>query len=196
MHNNIPKILILIYLFSIVSCDLLTTRDAEKPETGRSSNVIATTPEQLFENIKNSFSEKIEKDYINNFVDSSFLSVPYTFTPSSEAIFKYNVLTEWSLEAELTYFRNLVNVIDKNKNIIVVLEFVQSSIEGNGENHSFDYLISLPVIDESTSSLYKGNAFFRIKQDANNQWVITDWIDTSTGEEPTWSELKGRFYLF
>lgn len=196
MYINISKIIFIIIIFiSLSGCNLLTTRDAEEPEQGRSSYVIATTPDQLFTNLRNSFLEKVENDYMSSFVDSSFLSIPYNFSPSSEATFKYNILTEWNLDAEKTYFRNLTNSVGEN-NITLSLELLSNSVEGDSESRNYNYSISLPVIDESTSLLYEGNAFFRVNLDANNQWVITEWIDTKTGENPTWSELKGRFYLF
>lgn len=197
MYNFLSKIIFfLILLIYSVSCNLLETRDAEDPDTNRSSYVIATTPDQLFINLKNSFTEKIVKDYTSSFVDSSFLSKEFMFTPSSEAIFKYNALTEWDLEAEVTYFRNLVNAVAENKNIQLNLELLSNSVEGNSESRNYNYSILLPEIDESTSLLYEGNAFFKVNLDANNQWVITEWTDTKTGDNPTWSELKGRFYLF
>ena len=197
MHNHISKITLLILsLVLLTSCDLLTTRDAEKPDNRRTSYQIATTTEQLFLNIRNSFSEKVEKDYMSSFVDSSFLDATYLFIPSSEAIYKYNVLTDWDLDAEETYFKNLINAIDTDDNIIVTFDLLSSSIEGNSGSQNFDYSILLPQIDESISLLYEGNAFFKINLDGNNQWVITEWIDTKTSDNPTWSELKGRFYLF
>ena len=125
MYNFLSKIILyLSLLFLVTSCNLLETRDAEDPDTSRSSYIIATTPDQLFINLKNSFTEKIVKDYISSFVDSSFLSLQFMFTPSSEAIFKYNVLTEWDLEAEEIYFRNLINAIGENKNIQLTLELL------------------------------------------------------------------------
>ena len=197
MYNFLPKIILyLSLLLFITSCNLLETRDAEDPDTNRSSYIIATTPDQLFINLKNSFTEKIVKDYTSSFVDSSFLSLQFMFTPSSEAIFKYNVLTEWDLEAEEIYFRNLINAIDENKNIQLTLELLSNSVDGNSENRNYNYTISLPEFDESTSLIYQGNAFFKVNLDENNQWVITEWTDTKTGDNPTWSELKGRFYLF
>ena len=197
MYNFLPKIILyLSLLLFITSCNLLETRDAEDPDTNRSSYIIATTPDQLFINLKNSFTEKIVKDYTSSFVDSSFLSLQFMFTPSSEAIFKYNVLTEWDLEAEEIYFRNLINAIDENKNIQLTLELLSNSVDGNSENRNYNYTISLPEFDESTSLIFQGNAFFTVNLDENNQWVITEWTDTKTGDNPTWSELKGRFYLF
>lgn len=197
MYNNLSKVI----LFSILTylnlgCDLLTTRDAEDPDQGRSSYVIATTPDQLFTNLRNSFAEKVEKDYLSSFVDSSFLELPYIFSPSSGSTFKYNVLNEWNLEAEEIYFRNLVNAIGDDQNVLLNLELISNSIDGQSESRTYKYTIRLPIIDESTSQIYEGLSFFKVNLDVNNQWVITEWTDTQSGDNPTWSELKGRFYLF
>jgi len=197
MYNYFSKIIHALLLTSlIIGCDLVSTRDAENPESSRSSYIVATTSDQLFTNLRNSFLEKVAKDYISSFVDSSFLKSPFLFTPSSDAIFKYSSLTDWDLGSEDIYFRNLINAAEDKGNIILSLELLSNSIEGNTENRNYNYTILLPIIDETTSSIYEGNAFFKVSLDANNQWVITEWIDTKTSDNPTWSELKGRFYLF
>ena len=198
MHNYFSKIIYISFCLILVlsSCDLLTTRKAEDPETSRSSYIVATTPDQLFANLKNSLAEKVEKDYMSNFVDSSFLSVDYKFTPSSEAILKYNILSEWNLDAERTYFRNLINNIDANKQIVLELQLVSSSVQENSEIINYDYSITLPINSEGTPNYYRGNASFKIDLDKNNQWVIVEWIDNKTEDYPSWSELKGRFYLY
>lgn len=196
MHNILSKITIIFLLFLLVSCDLLTTRKAEDPESGRSSYIIATTPEQLFTNLSNSFREKVEQNYLSSFVDSSFLDINYRFVPSSEAIVKYNILSEWDLKAEETYFKNLINSLKEGESVQINFELVSNSVEGNGEIHNYNYTILLPFISEDIETIYKGNSLFKINRDANNQWVITEWIDSKTEDYPSWSELKGRFYLF
>lgn len=196
MHNYFSKIIFIFLFFQLSSCDLLTTREAEEPDQGRSSYIIATTPDQLFINLRNSFSEKVEKDYRSSFVDSSFLSIPYLFTPSSGATYKYTILTDWNLEAEIIYFRNLMNLVGDNQNVNLTLDLISNSIDGDSESRTYNYLIRIPLIDESTAQIYEGIAFFKVNLDENNQWVITEWTDTHSGDNPTWSELKGRFYLF
>ncbi len=197
MYNYFSKIVLgFLFLVQLSSCDLLSTRDAEEPEVGRSSYIIATTPDQLFTNLRNAFAEKVEKDYMSSFVDSSFLKIPYQFIPSSEAAYKYSSLNEWDLDAEETYFRNLITKIGENSNVVLRLELISNSIEGNVENRNYNYTISIPFIDETTSQFYEGNAFFKVILDENNQWVITEWRDTKINENPSWSELKGLFYIF
>lgn len=197
MYNYLSKITIwLIVVLFLSSCDLVTTREAEEPEQSRSSYIIATTSDQLFTNMRNSFSEKVEVDYMSSFVDSSFLALPYIFNPASGAEYKYNILTEWDLDAEEIYFRNLINAVGDDQNITLSLELISNSISSQSESRTYNYIIRLPSIDEGISEIYEGIAFFKVDLDANNQWVITEWTDTQVGSNPTWSELKGRFYIF
>lgn len=196
MHNIFPKIIFFTLILYFTGCDLLTTRNAEDPKSARSSYIIATTPEQLFKNLQNSFREKIEQDYLNNFVDSSFSSLNYNFTPSSEAIVKYDILSQWDLKAEKTYFKNLINSLKSGESIQISFDFISSSVDGNSELHNLNYTILIPFISEDIATIYKGNSLFKINRDSNNQWVITEWIDSKTEDYPSWSELKGRFYLF
>ena len=56
------KRIILFSLIFLSGCDFLTTRNAEEPDIGRSSFVVATTPEQLFINLTDSFREKKLKE--------------------------------------------------------------------------------------------------------------------------------------
>ncbi len=188
------KILILFGLIFLSSCDFLTTRNAEEPEIGRSSFVVATTPEQLFKNLTDSFREKIERNYESCFVDSSFLSKKFTFSPSSEATAKFNVLSNWDIDSEKDYFRNLIANIPKEKAVIVTLSEVEKTQQGDSALYSYDYTIFLPNISDQVELEYRGSSQFKINLDANNQWVITEWADISSNEFPSWSELKGRFY--
>ncbi|PID59279.1 MAG: hypothetical protein CR986_06630 [Ignavibacteriae bacterium] len=196
MYYYFSKIIwVPLLLIITMSCNLLTTREAEEPINVRSSYRPATTPEQLFLNLTNSFSEKNEKDYISCFVDSSFLNEKYKFTPSSEALFNYNFLSDWDLTSEQIYFKNLINTFKEGDNIVITLNLISSSIEGNIGNRNYDYTIKLPEINENNAVTYKGNSSFTINLDNNNQWVITSWIDIQTGKtNPAWSDLKGRFF--
>lgn len=188
------KNVFLLSLFFLSSCDFLTTRTAEEPDIGRSSFVVATTPEQLFKNLTESFREKIERNYESCFVDSSFLNKRFTFYPSSEATAKFSVLSYWDIDSEKHYFRNLITYIPTEKTIVVNLFNETSSQQGDSALYNFDYTILLPNISNQVELDYRGSTQFRINLDANNQWVITEWRDISSEEYASWSELKGRFY--
>jgi hypothetical protein len=195
---GLKVIVILILSFislSISGCDFLTTREAEKPDTGRSTFIAATTVEQLFKNLTESFREKIVRNYESCFVDSSFLNKNFEFYPATKAATKYNILTEWDLEAEKQYFANLITSVSKDKSIIVNLFNENSSRQGDSALYNYDYSIILPhTAGETLDHEYRGSTQFKVNLDANNHWVITEWIDLSTNDFPSWSELKGKFY--
>lgn len=188
------KTIILFSLFLISGCDFLTTRNAEEPDIGRSSFVVATTPEQLFINLTDSFREKIERNYESCFVDSSFLNKKFVFYASSEAISKFSVLSNWNIDAEKDYFRNFIANIPIEKTVVVSLFNESSSQQGDSALYNFDYTILLPNISNQIELEYRGSSQFRINLDANNQWVITEWTDIGIDEYPSWSVLKGNFY--
>lgn len=196
MYNYISKIILILSAILVTGCNLLTTRDAEEPEVSRTLNLPATTVDQLFLNVRNSLSEKVAKDYISCFVDSSFTKVPFSFIPSSSANFKYDVFANWNLEAEEKYFNNVVNAIGVNGNVFLSLALLENSIDGTSQTLSYSYKLTLPFIDESTPQLFEGIAIFTVIQDNYSQWVIAEWNDIENGDAPTWSELKGRFYIF
>lgn len=187
------KNIILIILLFLSGCDFLTTRNAEEPDIGRSSFVVATTPEQLFKNLTDSFREKIEPNYVSCFVDSAFLKKKFMFYASSEATAKFGVLSDWNIDSEKDYFKNLITNFPE-KTIIVNLFDENKLPLGDSAIYVFNYTILLPNISNQVDLEYRGSSEFKINLDANNQWVITEWTDIGIEEFPSWSVLKGNFY--
>ena len=186
------KYLILILMF-LFGCDLLSTRDPEEPNTPRSDYLPATTPDILFSNIENSFKEKIIENYMASFVDPAFISIPFIFIPSAGATAVFPNLSDWNIDAERQYFNNLITATIPNVPIILSLENEIKNIFGDSAVYQFDYEISITTNDESIPEEYKGSLTFDIFLDSRNQWVISRWKDIKSSENPSWSELKGRF---
>lgn len=186
---------IFVVVLFISGCDLLSTREAEKPDTQRSDFKIATTPQQLFQNLQDAFRERIPRNYEVCFVDQSFLNKKFVFIPSAGSTLKYNVLVDWTIEDEKQYFNNLISKATKNAFIILSLTNEISSTQGDSAQYTFDYQITVPSEDESIPHDFEGSAQFNINLDANNQWVITRWQDIKKEGFPSWSELKGIFFI-
>lgn len=185
-------ILILICIFVLTSCDLLTTRDPEEPDSPRSNFVTPTTPDLLFSNLINSFKEKIVENYIACFVDNSFLDVTYTFTPSAGSVAQFTILNDWDINAERQYFNNLKTLSLQNAPIVIQLNDEVKNTQGNSAVYQYTYSISVPF--ESENTIYKGNAIFSIHLDSRNNWVITKCEDIRIDDFPSWSELRGKYY--
>lgn len=191
------KTLIKIFLPVLIltnGCDLLSTRDSEAPITQRSNFTVASTPVILFENLKNSLKEKVVENYLACFVDESFLNKQYTFKPSAGAVSKFQNLLSWDLESERQYFNNLKASTKEGVPIILELSNEFNSPQIDSAVYQYDYTITLSSNDASVQSVYQGSLQFVINRDSRNQWVITRWEDIERNSQPSWSELKGRFY--
>lgn len=184
----------LILLMSVTSCDLLSTRDPEDPSSTRSNFAAATTPEILFQNMVESFREKIVENYMACFVDPAFLDVEYNFIPSAGSASQFSVLNDWSVDLEQQYFSNVRSIVLENSPIGLELSNEIANLSGESAIYQFDYILTVPTSDASIPTNYEGNVQFRINLDSRQIWVITEWQDTQRENLPSWSELKGRFY--
>jgi len=187
------KLLIILSLF-LSSCDLLTTREPELPDTQRTSYIPATTPDILFLNLKNSFKEKVLENYMASFVDISYTPRPFIFIPSSETVASFPTLASWDITAEQQYFNNLIVNTKEDVPIILDLQNEIKNTMGDSAVYQYDYILSLTPVGEQIHNSYRGNLIFNIYLDSRNQWVISRWEDFKLGENPTWSQLKGALY--
>lgn len=187
------KIIILTLIF-LSGCDLLSTRTPEDPTSSRSNFVSATTPEILFQNLKDSFSEKIVENYLACFVDQSFLEVEYSFIPSAGAVAQSYIFTNWTLNDERQYFNSVKSIVLENAPITLELNNQVSNPSGESAIYQFEYVLSIPTSDPTVPASYEGSVQFKINLDSRQIWVITEWQDISRENSTSWSELKGRFY--
>lgn len=185
------NILIILFIFFLSGCDIFDTRDSEEPSSTRSNFEIASTPEILFRNLRNSFSDKVVENYIACFVDPSFSDREFRFEPAVEVASQFN---SWNLDSEENYFKNLISIVDDNSPIYLTLVETDSKLEGETADYFFDYEIIVDSEDKRIVGNFKGRAHFEINLDSRQQWVINTWHDYQSEEDVTWSELKGRFY--
>lgn len=190
--KNIFSIIILILL--LVSCDLLTTRDPEEPDKPGSNNIPATSPQILFQNLKNSIDEKIVENYLACFVDSSFLRKRFSFVPASGAVTQYPVLNSWNFPSERQYFTNLRANLSQGGSISATFSDAVNTPQGDSAIYSLNYTLQISSNNPNLAGNYSGSAFFKIFLDSRNQWVIVDWQDIKKENLLSWSDLKGRTY--
>lgn len=188
------KIIITLLLIGLTSCDLLTTRNPEKPDTLANNNIPATSPNILFSNLKSSLEEKVLDNYMICFVDSSFSKKKFRLIPSSGSTSQFPVLNNWSLESERQYFKNQKAISKEGKSISFNLSNQFNTQFGDSAVYQFDYELTLQTNDLTIGGAYKGTAQFKIARDSRNQWVIFEINDFKKNDFQSWSELKGRLY--
>lgn len=185
------KRLTLILILLLVSCDLLETRNPEEPKISRSSYKTPITPEILFENLINSFSQKNNESYKSCFVDQTFFDKPFKFIPSSAAAASDPALLNWDIEKEMQYFFNLTKGGESDNFSLKLNNEVWNTVN---EKRVYKYDYEISVITSSGSNKYFGTTQFEIYLDSRNQWTIVEWLDIQIEDKPTWSDLKGAYY--
>ncbi len=188
------RFFIIVLALSLFSCDILTTREPERPDTQRKNYLPATTPDILFQNLQSSFKEKVLENYMASFVDDSFSKLTFAFKPSSKSMASFPALAMWDLAAEKQYFNNLIINTEKEIPIILDLQNEVKNTMGDSAVYQFSYILSLTPESDNLKNSYRGNLTFYINLDKRNQWVISRWEDYNLGDNPTWSELKGLLY--
>lgn len=197
MQKIILKIFIPFAFFLITSCDLFTTRDAQKPDQSRSNFEPPVQAEIVISNLISSLSDKNVQNYIACFVDTIFAYKSFTFSASSEAFLLYQVFLQgWGLNEEKRYFSSVINAVPADFPISLSLsDESYSSLGGDSLIYTATYNLNLPVATGNPNPPnYAGSLQFNMLRDSRSQWAIYFWKDTKGSTLPSWSELKGSFY--
>ncbi len=194
MRLSGAKYYLLVFLFVLTACDLLSTREAETPNASRDNFLPATSPEILFSNLTNSFKDKVVENYIACFSDPAYTDKQFNFVPTSSASVIYAAFSNWDLSSERGYFSNLVNTLPENTPIILSLSQLGSTQYSDSAVYDFSYILNTNFSSENISPIYQGNLKFTVVLDNRQQWVISRWIDFEKNGYFSWSELKGRMY--
>ena len=188
------KIIIAFLMFSLISCDLLTTREPEQPNTAGNSNIPATSPDILFNNFISSIQNKILENYLACFIDPSFSNKKYKFIASAGSVSQYPALIGWNIDSERQYFQIMKAKAKDGQSITLTLSNGNNTQLGDSAVYQYDYSLSFLANDQTISGEYKGSVQFKIYLDSRNQWVIGEWYDLRKDNYSSWSELKGRLY--
>jgi hypothetical protein len=189
------NLVIILLLFSAISCDIFETRDAEPPDQSRSNYVPATSPEILIQNLIDSFADKDVVNYQNTFV-TGLANRDFTFVPSSTALSRFqNLWPTWNIDSEIQYFNNMkTSVPDELPVLLSGLSFSPESfsIFGDSLKYNSPYFISVPQIN-SEPLIFQGSLELSMIN-VSTVWLVYYWKDNAIEDNPSWSDLKGSVY--
>ena len=181
--------------FSISSCDLFETRDAETPNQARSTYEQPVEPETVLNNLVNSLSDLNVSNYSACFVDSSYSGKTFTFIPSAGASLQYpELISGWSINSEEQYFNNLVTRIPEDAQITLTLSNDNYNLLGDSAIYTATYTLNVPQNESSIPTNYTGEMRLSLIRDSRSLWSIYYWQDIKKDDNSSWSELKGRLY--
>jgi hypothetical protein len=186
------NILLVISIIIFVRCDIFEVRDSENPTDTKSGYRVPVVPQDVIQNIINSFRDRNANDYKKNFAEGPpLVSRDFFFLPSGNV--QSSFPSEWSIDEEFQYFNNIVTRSPQDVPITLLILNDQYDIQADSVISSADYSISIPVFN-AEPRLYKGNLKFTMIRDDKNTWVIYFWEDIAIPDATSWSKLKIDFY--
>jgi hypothetical protein len=186
-------------IFSLASCDLLTTREPEEPDGNLGGDLFqARSPEEVVSNLEAAFEEKNVVNYLRCFQTKDYES-DIKFTPSTDIASLYpEDFANWDINSENFYISALFSA--STFEMESKLDFTESEMinHGNDADYSANYKI---LIRHNRSNIipteYSGQLIFKIINDGNDHWYINFWqdtdSDTDTDSLESWSMLKISF---
>lgn len=193
------QILLIAYLGMITGCELFTTRDPEKPDTGNSGYIPPTEPDILLLNFENSIRSLNADNYYKCFFDEiGEQPFKYKFFPASSALASYpSLFDDWNIESERRLINRLSSQFGSERiqisfpNRKPILETPDSSI------FSADYILTLPEKNISQKTEFRGRIQLTMIAKSNGLWYISRWFDYQNNEVDnetnTWSILKAIY---
>lgn len=177
------------------SCGLTDTREAEPPGKPRSKFEQAVRAEIVLTNLVSSLQDKDVEIYLTCFSDSNFTDERFLFSPSAGAASQFPTLADmWDKKNEEQYFNGLKTRIPENTQITLILTNQNFNPLGDSLIYTASYTLSVPHNDTNIPVSYQGDLRFSMVRDLRSIWSIYYWVDIKRDDNPSWSELKGRFY--
>jgi len=185
-------------IFACAACDVFDPRTPEEPTEARGNFIPPTTSDIVIENFINAINERNARHYVQCFVDPSLSDFEYEFLPTQRAQVQFGALFEdWSVQEERMYFENLISSVPVNETLQITLQ--DGQFESQSANHA-TYIASYRLTVRHSNDGYphyefSGTLRFEMTTDQGNNWAIHRWADFPSGDDQSWSELKGTFKL-
>lgn len=184
----------LLLSFFFIGCDIFETRTPEPPNQGGSSFLPPTSVDMALTNLKNAISERNSTNYLRCFVDTLNSSRRFDYIPTSTALARFpTVFSRWTLRSEQSYFENLKAIMQTTATSSLTLTGSFQLVASDSAVYNADYQLTFQHGISGIPETVRGHLQFTLATDRNKIWSIFQWIDTSIGQEASWSELKGRF---
>ncbi|MBI1802922.1 MAG: hypothetical protein HY033_10990 [Ignavibacteriae bacterium] len=188
--SPIAALLTGIFLLLFSGCDLFQTRDPEPPTQGSSTYETPTTYDKVLRNLQFSVADKNLNNYLGCFVDTTVRA--YIFIAAEDARRGYpDVVSQWSLESEQRYFRNLKEATSSTPSLTIA-DTPPVYVSTDSVLYDLNYTLFFPHNRSGVPQIVRGNMQLSLGTDGK-RWSIHQWRDSKTTSDSTWSYLKAVF---
>ena len=190
-------------LFSIVlilsACKSpFSTREPEDPNAKQSTWIQPTAPEYVLVNLRNALSEKNSTNYLRCLADTSSSGQQFRYTADPAVANTHPSLFEnWNKLSETNFINQLFLFLPPDSTVQLTLTPSQST--GIGDNNritlvqTYQLAVKHSCSETECPRRMSGQCELILFRNNESLWSIVEWTDQSTGESPTWSQLRAYF---
>ena len=180
-------LIIALVIFFVSGCDLFTTRNAEAPDTNRSSWESPRVPRDVLRNMTLALAERNAVDYLLSFNADTF-----AFIADAVALSNYPELEDWGFDEETRHITQLLSggVLPGDSILAVIFDDLEQTQFPDSAYLREKYTLLAGVTIPGSAHQMMGTAEFYLKMGQEGYWVIDRWVDQRTEGQPTWSNLK------
>lgn len=187
-RTRIPAGLTLIIAL-LIGCDLFRTREAEPPESGRSTWETPRVPQDVLNNLASALFERNVVNYM-----LAFDSARFTFEADFAAQARDPTLRDWTYEDEYAHVTRLQRELPKNSHPLLLFTNSQETILGDSAQIRIRYSLAIEDTVDVIPDSMAGVADFTLHISRSGYWQIFRWKDNRTEEQSTWSDLKSALH--
>lgn len=197
------KIYLVIFslIFSIIGCEIFSTREPEKPGESKYNFVPPTEPSLVVQNFEYSIKEKNLENFIKCFSPDGSPKTAYKFYPAQTALSSFSsIFDNWSIESERRVFNSVISLLTEETSPVLywqnrkpISEYPDSAIFESEYFLQFNFTST----DNSIPVVYQGTIRLTMLPSENGLWSISSWYDFDLQKDSintTWSFLKAKMY--
>lgn len=193
----------LVFLFTVFlmllafSCDNpFATRNPEPPKNEQSTWIQPTSPNYVLANLRNAISEKNITNYMRCLADTSNSDKQFRYVAEpSVANANPGLFERWDKQDEFNYLNQLSAFVPKDSTQKASLTTLKENTFQDSvilfQSYELDVHYNCQEIDCIHDM--EGQVEFRLVRTNEDLWYIYRWSDFSTGDNPTWSDLRAVF---
>ena len=172
MNKIIIYSLYILVLIAISSCDMLSTRSPEEPN----SNTSVFIPPTSYDIVISNFKKAVEEINIDNYI-LCFEPENYKFYPSADVNAGYEIIfADWNANSERFYLNSLSTENNiSEKGILTLTNPNFEIITSDSAVYFSDYILKYDFLKGNT--VFSGRIKLSILRNNTGIWHIRRWID-------------------
>jgi hypothetical protein len=180
---------LILAVFIIISCNNpFATREPEKPTSGGVAIKPPNSPENVLDNLKNSFQGLSIQDYLSVYSEN-FRFHP---DPDDSVLFEQDFSGGWDFDKE-TQFANFFLQRQNFRDGATQPIEIDPVYEYKPGLDYYEYQYLMFVSTKDSTETYEGVAWLYLNKDTDGKWSIYKWIDKRlTKNSMTWGALRAK----